>query len=190
MTNTVNYLKKCSYSCAQLHDNVQSLLPPVITLAGCLKCQLTIQALSHQLAAVINLSSYQRAQQLEMQPLTNTLSNNRLIDRPLSSHSPGLRRMDLGVSVTPAGQTPPYLPPYSHFLQRCLRSNVKVNELARLCYRMCSLGHLLLLVCHYNLISPTLHHTYTSLPSPPNPSPQLTPLWFPGGLGSFARLQV
>lgn len=130
----------------------------------------------------------QRAQQLEMQPLTNTLSNNCLIDRPLSSHSPGLRWMDLGVSVSPGGQMPLYLPPYSHFLQRCLRSNVKVNELTRLCYRMCSLGHFLLLVCYYNLISPTLHHTHTPLTSPPNPSPPLTPLWFPGGLGSFARL--
>lgn len=115
-----------------------------------------------------------------MQPLTNTLSNHCLIDRPLSSHSPVVRWMDLRVSVSPVSHTPLYLPPYSHFLQRCLRSNVKVNELARLCYRMCSSGHFLPLVCYYNLIShapcPHAHthihaHLYLPLQIPLPPLP-------------------
>lgn len=100
-----------------------------------------------------------------MQPLTNTLSNHCLIDRPLSSHSPGHRWMDLGVSVSPVSQTLLYLPPYSHFPWRWLLSNVKVNELARLCYRMCSSGFFLLLVCCHNLISQAYTHTPTPLPS-------------------------
>lgn len=112
-----------------------------------------------------------------MQPLTNTLSNHCLIDWPLSSHSPVPRWMDLRVSVSPVSHMPLYLPPYSHFLQRCLRSNVKVNELARLCYRMCSSGHFLPLVCYYNLISPTTPHTHIhahlypplQIPLPPPP---------------------
>ena len=108
-----------------------------------------------------------------MRPLTNTLSNHCLIDRPLSSHSPGLRWMDLRVSVGPVSQKRLYLPPYSHFLQRCLRSNVKVNELARLRHRMCSSGHSLLLVC-YDLISLSLTHRHTHTRSdthlPPTPS--------------------
>lgn len=125
-----------------------------------------------------------------MQPLTNTLSNHCLIDWPLSSHSPVPRWMDLRVSVSPVSHMPLYLPPYSHFLQRCLRSNVKVNELARLCYRMCSSGHFLPLVCYYNPISPATPHTHTYMHTSTLPSKSLSlhPPWLSGGPGSFPHL--
>lgn len=123
-----------------------------------------------------------------MQPLTNTLSNHCLIDRPLSSHSPGLRWMDLGVSVGPVSQMLLYLPPYSRFLRRWLCSNVKVNELARLCYRMCSSGHFLLTVCYY-LISTTRTHTFIHTSTLPTKSPSPShPPWLSRGLGVICSL--
>lgn len=107
-----------------------------LSRSGCPRCRPTVHSVISQLS--LQIVPLKRTE-LECSH-SNTRSNRGLIDQPRSSHPPGLRWMDLGSSVPAAGQTLLYLPPYGHFLQRCLCSNVRVNELAGLCSRMCSLG--------------------------------------------------